>query len=88
MQGLSVERPLAILSDNSVEHAPSALAAQHVGVLVSLDLAGLVARCQKDSTSSGAWSALLEPGAIYVSGTKPFAAALAAIEPLHQAQRS
>jgi feruloyl-CoA synthase len=28
---------------------------------------------------------LLEPGAIYVSGTKPFAAALAAIKPLHSA---
>ena len=28
---------------------------------------------------------LLDPGAIYVSGTKPFAAALAAIKPLHQA---
>jgi feruloyl-CoA synthase len=31
-QGLSVERPLVILSDNSVEHALFALAAQHVGV--------------------------------------------------------
>jgi feruloyl-CoA synthase len=29
---------------------------------------------------------LLGPGAIYVSGTKPFAAALAAIKPLHQAK--
>src|SRR5262249_57469520 len=28
---------------------------------------------------------LLAPGAIYVSGTRPFAAALAAIRPLHQA---
>ena len=28
---------------------------------------------------------VLEPGAIYVSGTKPFASALAAIAPLHQA---
>src|SRR5438094_8451279 len=28
---------------------------------------------------------LLGPGAIYVSGTKPFAAALAAIQPLHSA---
>src|SRR6185369_16942105 len=31
-QGLSVERPLVILSDNSVKHALFALAAQHVGV--------------------------------------------------------
>ena len=31
-QGLSAERPLVILSDNSVEHALFALAAQHVGV--------------------------------------------------------
>ena len=31
-QGLSAERPLVILSDNSVDHALFALAAQHVGV--------------------------------------------------------
>ena len=42
-QGLSVERPLVILSDNSVEHALFALAAQHVGVPVGRDLAGLFA---------------------------------------------
>jgi len=31
-QGLSAEHPLVILSDNSVDHALFALAAQHVGV--------------------------------------------------------
>jgi feruloyl-CoA synthase len=31
-QGLSVERPLLILSENSIEHALMALGAQHVGV--------------------------------------------------------
>src|SRR5262245_8536875 len=30
-QGLSAGHPLVVLSDNSVEHAPFALAAQHVG---------------------------------------------------------
>ena len=45
-QGLSAERPLVILSDNSVEHALFALAAQHVGVPVGRDLAGLFADVQ------------------------------------------
>ena len=31
-QGLSAERPLAILSDNSIDHALFALAAMHAGV--------------------------------------------------------
>ena len=40
----------------------------------------------KDFDKLKSMIALLEPGAIYVSGTKPFAAALAAIKPLHSAK--
>ena len=40
---LTADRPLAILSGNSVEHLLLALAAQHVGVPYAPDLAGLFA---------------------------------------------
>ena len=83
-QGLSAERPLVILSDNSVEHALFALAAQHVGV-PSAAISPAYSLMSKDFDKLRSMVKLLEPGAIYVSATKPFAAALAAIEPLHSA---
>src|SRR5205807_9590190 len=82
--GLSVERPLVILSDNSVEHALFALAAQHVGV-PSAAISPAYSLMSKDFDKLKSMVQLLGPGAIYVSGTKPFAAALAAIAPLHLA---
>src|SRR5436190_13465284 len=84
-QGLSAERPRAILSDNSVEHALFALAAQHVGV-PSAAISPAYSLMSKDFDKLKSMVTLLEPGAIYVSGTKSFAAALAAIRPLHRAK--
>src|SRR5204862_2629857 len=83
-QGLSAERPLVILSDNSVEHALFALAAQHVGV-PSAAISPAYSLMSKDFDKLKGMIRLLGPGAIFVSGIKPFAAALAAIAPLHQA---
>ena len=83
-QGLSAERPLVILSDNSVEHALFALAAQHVGV-PSAAISPAYSLMSRDFDKLRSMITLLGPGAIYVSGTKPFAAALAAIQPLHSA---
>ena len=83
-QGLSAERPLVILSDNSVDHALFALAAQHVGV-PSAAISPAYSLMSQDFDKLKSMITLLGPGAIYVSGTKPFAAALAAIEPLHSA---
>jgi feruloyl-CoA synthase len=83
-QGLSTERPLVILSDNSVEHALFALAAQHVGV-PSAAISPAYSLMSKDFDKLKSMITLLGPGAIYVAGTKPFAAALAAIQPLHSA---
>ena len=83
-QGLSAERPLVILSDNSVEHALFALAAQHVGV-PSAAISPAYSLMSKDFDKLKSMIALLRPGAIYVSAIKPFAAALAAIQPLHAA---
>jgi feruloyl-CoA synthase len=83
-QGLSAERPLVILSDNSVDHALLALAAMHAGVPVAA-ISPAYSLISRDFDKLKTMIALLEPGAIYVSGTKPFAAALAAIKPLHSA---
>src|SRR5581483_3023667 len=84
-QGLNAERPLVILSDNSIDHALLALAAQHVGV-PSAAISPAYSLMSRDFDKLKSMIILLEPGAIYVSGTKPFAAALAAIKPLHTAQ--
>ena len=84
-QGLSAERPLVILSDNSIDHALLALAAQHVGV-PSAAISPAYSLMSRDFDKLKSMIALLEPGAIYVSATTPFAAALAAIKPLHRAQ--
>jgi feruloyl-CoA synthase len=84
-QELSAERPIVILSDNSIDHALLALAAQHVGV-PSAAISPAYSLMSKDFDKLKSMIALLEPGAIYVSATKPFSAALAAIRPLHKAQ--
>ena len=84
-QGLSAERPVVILSDNSIDHALFALAAQHVGV-PSAAISPAYSLMSRDFDKLKSMISLLQPGAIYVSATKPFAAALAAIKPLHEAQ--
>ncbi len=83
-QGLSAERPLVILADNGIDHALFALAAQHVGV-PSAAISPAYSLMSRDFDKLKSMITLLQPGAIYVSGTKPFAAALAAIQPLHSA---
>jgi feruloyl-CoA synthase len=81
----SAERPVVILSDNSIDHALLALAAQHVGV-PSAAISPAYSLMSKDFDKLKSMISLLQPGAIYVSATRPFAAALDAIKPLHKAQ--
>jgi feruloyl-CoA synthase len=83
-QRMSAERPLAVLSDNSIEHALFALGAMHVGVPVA-SVSPAYSLMSKDFDKLKSMIALLDPGAIYVSSGKPFTAALAAIKPLHSA---
>ncbi|MCA1526771.1 feruloyl-CoA synthase [Bradyrhizobium yuanmingense] len=83
-QGLSADRSVAILSDNSIDHALLALAAQHVGV-PSAAISPAYSLMSKDFDKLKSMIALLDPGAIYVSALQPFAPALAAIKPLHSA---
>lgn len=84
LQGLSSERPLVILADNGIDHALFALAAQHVGV-PSAAISPAYSLMSRDFDKLKSMISLLDPGAIYVTGTRPFAAALAAIAPLHRA---
>ena len=83
-QGMSAQRPLVILSDNSIEHALFALGAMHVGVPVA-SISPAYSLMSKDFDKLKSMITLLDPGAIYVSSLKPFAPALAAIKPLHTA---
>jgi feruloyl-CoA synthase len=72
-QGLSAERPLVILSDNSIEHALFALAAMHVGVPAAA-ISPAYSLVSKDFDKLKSMIGLLDPGAIHVS-----------IKPLHRA---
>ena len=83
-QRMSAERPLAILSDNAVEHAILALGAMHAGIPVAT-ISSAYSLVSKDFEKLRAAIALLDPGAIYVSDAAPFAAALAAIKQSHRA---
>jgi feruloyl-CoA synthase len=84
-QGLTAENPLVILSDNSIDHALLALGAMHAGVPVAA-ISAAYSLMSRDFDKLKSMIALLEPGAIYVAGAKPFASALAAIKPLHSAK--
>jgi len=81
---LSAERPLAILSDNSIDHALLTLAAMHVGVPAAA-ISPAYSLISRDFDKLKSMIRLLEPGAIYVGSLKPFAGALAAIRGLHDA---
>ncbi|MDQ8730984.1 feruloyl-CoA synthase [Bradyrhizobium sp. LHD-71] len=83
-EGLSVERPLAILSDNAIEHAIFALGAMHAGIPVAT-ISSAYSLVSKDYEKLRAAAVLLDPGAIYVADAASFAPALAAIKSSHRA---
>jgi feruloyl-CoA synthase len=83
-QGLGPERPLAILSDNSIDHALLALGVMHAGV-PGAAISPAYSLMSRDFDKLKSMIALLDPGAIYVSSLKAYSAALAAIRPLHTA---
>jgi feruloyl-CoA synthase len=81
---LSAERPLVILSENSVAHALLSLAAMHVGVPAAV-VSPAYSLVSRDFDKLKAIIELLDPGVIYVSDIAAFAPALDAIKPLHRA---
>jgi len=76
--GLSAERPLLILSGNSVAHALMALAAQHVGV-PSAAIAPAYALSGGDHAKLRDIAAQLNPGLIFADDITAFAPALTAV---------
>lgn len=83
-RGLCADKPLAILSDNSVDHALMALGAIYVGVPVAT-ISSAYSLISSDHQRLLSMVRLLEPGAIYVSDTQAFGPALKAIEAAHAA---
>ena len=76
--GLNAERPVAILSDNGVDHALLALGAMHVGVPVA-PISPAYSLMSKDFAKLKAIFGLLKPGLVYAAEPEKFAPALAAV---------
>ncbi|HUL63115.1 MAG TPA: feruloyl-CoA synthase [Burkholderiaceae bacterium] len=77
-RGLSDEQPLVILSDNSVDHALLAIAAQFVGVPYA-PISPAYSLLSSDHAKLRAIFALLQPGLVYADDGAKFARALAAV---------
>jgi feruloyl-CoA synthase len=77
-QGLGPDRPVAILSDNSVDHALLALGAMHVGVPVA-PISPAYSLMSKDFGKLRHIFELVKPGLVYASDPERFAPALAAV---------
>jgi feruloyl-CoA synthase len=81
---ISPENPVVVLSDNSVEHALLMLACMHVGIPYSA-ISPAYSIVSKDHAKLKSLIRRLTPSVIYVSDAGRFAAALAAVEDLHDA---
>ena len=75
---LSPARPVAILSENSIEHALLALAALHVGIPV-VPISAAYSLLSRDFKKLQTVFSLLEPGLVFAQDGQRFAAALAAL---------
>jgi len=80
-RNLSEEHPLAILSDNSVDHGLLALAAMHVGIPV-VPVSPAYSLVSKDFGKLKAIFEVTKPGAVYIANSKQFAPALNAVRNL------
>ncbi|MGB3336048.1 MAG: feruloyl-CoA synthase [Devosia sp.] len=76
--GLSAERPLIILSENSIEHALMALGAQHVGI-PSAAMAPAYASAASGFAKLREIAAQIEPGMIFADDGAGFAPAVDAV---------
>jgi feruloyl-CoA synthase len=76
--GLDAERPVAILSDNSIDHALLSLGAMHVGIPVA-PISPAYSLMSKDFGKLKSIFELLKPGMVYAADAQKFAPALAAV---------
>jgi feruloyl-CoA synthase len=81
-QDVSAERPVAILSENSIEHALLTLACLHIGVPVA-PISPAYSLVSRDFGKLRAIFEMLRPGLVYAPDAAAFGAALAAVRPLH-----
>jgi len=79
-RGLSAERPLAILSDNDIEHALLALACMHVGIAY-VPVSSAYSLVSSDHAKLKYVIGLLTPGLVYATDGARFAKAIAAAVP-------
>jgi len=79
-RGLSQERPVAILSDNDIEHALLALACMHVGV-AHVPVSPAYSLVSTDFAKLKFVMALLTPGLVFAADGERFAKAIAATVP-------
>lgn len=77
-RGLGPDKPLAILSDNSVDHALLALGAMHAGVPVA-PVSPAYSLMSKDHAKLKAIFDLLKPGLVWVDDPRKFTGALEAV---------
>jgi feruloyl-CoA synthase len=77
-RGVSVEHPVAVLSDNSIDHALMALAAMHIGVPVA-PVSPAYSLMSSDFTKLRMVVSLIEPGLVFVDHPERFERALASI---------
>src|SRR5215831_11783275 len=77
-RGLGQDRPLVILSDNSLDHALLALGAMHVGVPVA-PVSPAYSLMSKDFAKLKQIFELLQPGLVYAADAEKFGPALAAV---------
>ncbi|MEO8553207.1 MAG: AMP-binding protein, partial [Kofleriaceae bacterium] len=78
--GLGPERPLMVLSGNSIDHALLALGAMHAGIPIA-PISPAYSLMSTDHAKLRQLAAIVGPGAIYVADRSQFAKALAALEP-------
>lgn len=78
-RGLSAEHPLAVLSDNSVDHALLMLGALHAGVPIA-PISPAYSLMSKDFAKLRSIVELLRPGLVWTADPQKFAPALAAIQ--------
>ena len=78
-RGLSAQRPVVILSDNSIDHAILTLGALQVGIAVA-PISPAYSLMSADHAKLRGIMELLQPGLVYVADGARFAAALAALD--------
>ena len=78
-RGLTVQRPVAILCDNGIDHALLALGAQHAGIPYA-PISAAYSLLSSDHGKLQRIFALLRPGLAYVDDAERYAAALGAVD--------